>query len=582
MNHGGGVGGGGIECSRRSRERRRDRSRERLNVENTCWSQRGEIGGGGRGAGGQLDKRRQQQQQEYRPVDGYAAMAWDGGEGGRQEGRNGIRGKGERDGGQGSGGKHSGRKRERSEERVPPQPAAAGGGGGRSGLHLAEIEQGEKEWRKRQQQEKDREYREQQQQQQSLLQQEGQRKKRQQQQQEQEEEQEEEEEGRRDKKGSEGGSVDDDGESRDDSVGHYQGKPGDVIQGRYVVEKDVGMGTFGRVVQCLDRKRGRKVALKVVRNIKRYTESAQIEADILVDVNSRGGRGMTHCVQLFRDFVFEEHCCLVFERLGVSLYDFLKAHNYRPYPLYPHVRDFARQLLESLEFLHGMQLIHTDLKPENILLCDNAVVAKGGEVAREGGTEEGRSKKRVMEVPASTQVKVIDFGGATYDDDARKSTTINTRQYRGPEVILEVGWSYPSDLWSAGCIIAELYTGDVLFATHNNLEHLALIERCLGPFPREMLVKSPKGVADKFFYLTSTDRKDGGWGRCRWREELDASSQRHVRRMPWLEEVFERDRDSGIIELVRGLVEIDPRERLTATQALALPFFRDTTPAAME
>jgi len=232
-------------------------------------------------------------------------MAWDGGEGGRQEGRNGIRGKGERDGGQGSGGKHSGRKRERSEERVPPQPAAAGGGGGRSGLHLAEIEQGEKEWRKRQQQEKDREYREQQQQQQSLLQQEGQRKKRQQQQQEQEEEQEEEEEAMRDKKGSEGGSVDDDGESRDDSVGHYQGKPGDVIQGRYVVEKDVGMGTFGRVVQCLDRKRGRKVALKVVRNIKRYTESAQIEADILVDVNSRGGRGMTHCVQLFRDFVFE-------------------------------------------------------------------------------------------------------------------------------------------------------------------------------------------------------------------------------------------------------------------------------------
>ena len=265
----------------------------------------------------------------------------------------------------------------------------------------------------------------------------------------------------------------------------------------------------------------------------------------------------------------------------MSLYDFLKAHNYRPYPLYPHVRDFARQLLESLEFLHGMQLIHTDLKPENILLCDNAVVAQGGEAGRDEGAAGGGSKKRVVEVPASTQVKVIDFGGATYDDDARKSTTINTRQYRGPEVILEVGWSYPSDLWSAGCIIAELYTGDVLFATHHNLEHLALIERCLGPFPRDILVKSPKGVADNFFDLTSPEGKGEGWGRCRWREELDAASQRHVRRMPWLEEVFEKDRDSGIIELVRGLLEIDPRERLTATQALALPFLRDAVPAVV-
>ena len=42
---------------------------------------------------------------------------------------------------------------------------------------------------------------------------------------------------------------------------------------------------------------------------------------------------------------------------------------------------------------------------------------------------------------------MIDFGGATYDDDKKKSTIINTRQYRGPEVILEIGWSFPSDIW---------------------------------------------------------------------------------------------------------------------------------------
>jgi serine/threonine protein kinase len=74
---------------------------------------------------------------------------------------------------------------------------------------------------------------------------------------------------------------------------------------------------------------------------------------------------------------------------------------------------------------------------------------------------------------------VIDFGGATYDDDDHKSTIINTRQYRAPEVILEVGWSFPSDLWSAGCIIAELYTGDLLFATVRTRER-TLACKCLG------------------------------------------------------------------------------------------------------
>jgi serine/threonine protein kinase len=51
---------------------------------------------------------------------------------------------------------------------------------------------------------------------------------------------------------------------------------------------------------------------------------------------------------------------------------------------------------------------------------------------------------------------VIDFGGATYDNDHAKSKIINTRQYRGPEVTLELGWSYPSDLWSIGCVIGEV------------------------------------------------------------------------------------------------------------------------------
>lgn len=59
---------------------------------------------------------------------------------------------------------------------------------------------------------------------------------------------------------------------------------------------------------------------------------------------------------------------------------------------------------------------------------------------------------------------VIDFGGAVYDNENRHGT-INTRQYRAPEVLLGLEWDEESDIWGVGCIAMELFTGDVLFQT---------------------------------------------------------------------------------------------------------------------
>jgi serine/threonine protein kinase len=54
-------------------------------------------------------------------------------------------------------------------------------------------------------------------------------------------------------------------------------------------------------------------------------------------------------------------------------------------------------------------------------------------------------------------------------------------------VILGLGWTFPCDIWSIGCILLELITGDALFQTHENLEHLAMMEAVLGPLPQEMI-----------------------------------------------------------------------------------------------
>jgi serine/threonine protein kinase len=339
---------------------------------------------------------------------------------------------------------------------------------------------------------------------------------------------------------------------RDDTVGHFRGGIGTVIGDRYKVVRDVGLGTFGRVVECLDFERARKsrarqgkgdtnyVAIKIVRGVRRYYDSAIIEANIVEEVNRRGGRGISHCAILHDCFTWNSHYCLVFESLGPSLYDFLKKHNYCGFPMIC-VRDFTRQLLEALEFMHSFGLIHTDLKPENILLVSYREVPY-------------KWHGRTYMIPESTKVKVIDFGGATYDNE-KKSSIVNTRQYRAPEVILGLGWSTPSDLWSAGCILAELYLGDLLFPTHDNQEHLALIEKIVSPFPTQILnrAKNSKLVEETF----------NSSGRHRVDRVLPPERAAYVSKMLPLESMILPE-DRRFLDLIRMLLVINPDDRASA------------------
>ena len=235
-------------------------------------------------------------------------------------------------------------------------------------------------------------------------------------------------------------------------------------------------------------------------------------------------------------------------------------------------------------------------------------------------------------------IKVIDLGGATLHDDEFKARIINTRQYRSPEVTLEIGtekdgpqWSFASDLWSVGCIIVELYTGELLFGTRDSVEHMAMIERCCGRFPRWMTgkenapVKNPINkvsrlstknsyITDRYEYtadiepnfynpnqhskgyeeLSNFDKTKLGPSPnfSNWKIErevasrffdenglisyryLSNSSIDYVRQTPPIKKVFSNDRDTGIIELVEGLLTIDPQKRLTAEEALKMPFFQ--------
>jgi len=102
------------------------------------------------------------------------------------------------------------------------------------------------------------------------------------------------------------------------------------------------------------------------------------------------------------------------------------------------IRRFSIQILVSLKFLKERKIIHCDLKPENILLKHSG---KSG-------------------------IKLIDFGSSCYEKEIIYSY-IQSRYYRAPEITLETGYGTMIDMWSFGCIIAELYLGSPLFPGDN-------------------------------------------------------------------------------------------------------------------
>ncbi|KAK1377266.1 Serine/threonine-protein kinase AFC2 [Heracleum sosnowskyi] len=346
----------------------------------------------------------------------------------------------------------------------------------------------------------------------------------------------------------------------DDKDGHYVFAVGDNLTSRYTIHSKMGEGTFGQVLECWDKEGKEMVAIKVVRGAEKYREAAMIEVDVLQQLGKNEKVGNC-CVQIRNWFDYRNHICIVFEKLGPSLYDFLRKNNYQSFPI-DIVREIGRQLLDSVAFMHELRLIHTDLKPENILLISPEYIRVPD---YRGSSRSPKNSSYSKRIPKSSAIKVIDFGSTTH---GRQDQTyiVSTRHYRAPEVILGLGWSYPCDVWSVGCILVELCSGDALFQTHEDLEHLAMMERVLGPLPQHMLKR--------------VDRHAGKYvrrGRLDWPEgAASRDSIKAVQKLPRLQNLIMQhvDHSAGdLIHLLQGLLKYDPSERLTAREALRHSFF---------
>ena len=163
-----------------------------------------------------------------------------------------------------------------------------------------------------------------------------------------------------------------------------------------------------------------------------------------------------------QSFYFRSHLCISTELLGMNLYEFIKCHDFRGFSL-KLIRRFAKQLLSSLILLKSRKVIHCDLKPENVLLAH----------------------------PTRSEIKVIDFGSSCLENE-KVYTYIQSRFYRSPEVILGMNYGMPIDMWSLGCILAELLTGYPIFPGENEQEQLACIMEIFGPPEKHLIEKSTR------------------------------------------------------------------------------------------
>ncbi|KAK4038262.1 hypothetical protein C8A01DRAFT_37779 [Parachaetomium inaequale] len=314
----------------------------------------------------------------------------------------------------------------------------------------------------------------------------------------------------------------------DDERGDYTIVPGDHLAYRYEIIDVLGKGSFGQVVRCIDHKTGVLVAVKIIRNKKRFHQQALVEVNILQKLREWDPQNKHSMVNFTHSFYFRGHLCISTELLDMNLYEFIKSNAFRGFSL-KMIRRFTKQMLSSLNLLKQHKVIHCDLKPENILLRH----------------------------PLHTEIKVIDFGSSCFENE-KVYTYIQSRFYRSPEVILGMTYGMPIDMWSLGCILAELFTGVPIFPGENEQEQLACIMEVFGPPEKHLIEKSTR---KKLFF--------DSMGKPR----LTVSSKGRRRRpsSKTLQQVLKCD-DEAFLDFIARCLRWDPDRRMKPEEAIRHEF----------
>lgn len=285
----------------------------------------------------------------------------------------------------------------------------------------------------------------------------------------------------------------------------------------YMAERIVGQGSFGVVFQAKCLETGETVAIKKVLQDRRYKNRELQTMRILDHPNVIS---LKHC--FFSTTEKDElYLNLVLEYVPETVHRVIRHYNKlnQRMPLI-YVKLYTYQIFRALSYIHGcLHVCHRDIKPQNLLVN-----------------------------PHTHQVKLCDFGSAKVLVKGEPNISyICSRYYRAPELIFgATEYTTAIDIWSAGCVLAELLLGQPLFPGESGVDQLVEIIKVLGtPTREEIKCMNPNYTEFKF---------------------------PQIKAHPW-HKIFHKRMPPEAVDLVSRLLQYSPNLRSSALDILSHPFF---------
>lgn len=235
-------------------------------------------------------------------------------------------------------------------------------------------------------------------------------------------------------------------------------------ENRFDVIKKIGSGSFSNVYKVLDKDSNEETVLKIFK-YKKYSKVYEDEIRFLNKLKNHMNEHnfMTYTKHVCRkigDFSFSDEYFINYKLYGENLYYVLSKYYTSGFPIQK-LNKYKDDIILGLDYIHSAGIIHRDLKPENIVFTN---------------------RRDYM-----SDLVIIDFG-LSYDNDSNMKDEftyyLQSRYYRAPETIFEINKSFSIDIWSLGCILFELFFGQVLFPGKNEDQMIKYFNTTIGKPPK--------------------------------------------------------------------------------------------------